>query len=182
MLLTTEFGFLPSNSPSEKLQNYIFLKPLKHGSLSTWIGTLFSEHDVFSFLTGIWPIEMSSGDAKGWNQGGRRPVKIGERPKMFAPSDVYYFFRKIFYIVPQIFRRSTNWRWRPFFALHPGFSEGFPGNFFPKTGENELLHLRKHTSKREEIQSKFSKAGGYPPPAPGRAATGALLRGTKLLN
>jgi hypothetical protein len=52
--------------------------------------------------------EVSVAARRGESRGGGRPVKMGERPKMFAPSDVYYFFRKIFYLLSQIFRRGTN--------------------------------------------------------------------------
>ncbi len=61
---------------------------------------------------------------------------MGERPKMFAPSDVHYFFRKIFYLLPKFSDVKTFF----FFFCSPSwffrFSGGFPGNFCPKIGEN----------------------------------------------
>jgi hypothetical protein len=60
-----------------------------------------------------------------------------------------------------------------FFALHPGFSGGFPGNFCPKIGENDLLHFRKQTPKRETAYLKMGensvrifKSRGIPSQAP----------------
>jgi hypothetical protein len=69
---------------------------------------------------------------EGVKAGGVRPVKMGERPKMFAPSDVHYFFRKNFLSSAEIFQLKTFFF---FFALHTGFS-GFqeisPVTFAPK--------------------------------------------------
>jgi hypothetical protein len=96
---------------------------------------------------------------------------MGERPKMFAPSDVHYFFRKIFYLLPKFSDEVPTGDL--FFALHPGFSgfqEDFPVTFARKWEKMTLSTLgskpqneRKLTPKWEKIKSKFSKAGGPPP-------------------
>ncbi len=91
---------------------------------------------------------------RGESRGGR-PVKMGERAKIFAPSNVHYFFRKIFYLLPKFSDDVPTEDL--FFALHPGFSGGFPGNFCPKIGENDLLHFWKQTPKREKAYLKMGE-------------------------
>jgi hypothetical protein len=70
---------------------------------------------------------------EGVKAGGGGLVKMKERPKMFAPSDVHYFFRKFSIFCPNF---QTRYRMETFFsALYPGFSgfqEDFPVNFAPK--------------------------------------------------
>jgi hypothetical protein len=106
---------------------------------------------------------------------------MGESPKMFPPSDVHYFFRKIFYLLPKFSDEVPTGDL--FFALHPGFSgfqEDFPVTFARKWEKMTLSTLgskpqneRKLTPKWEKIKSKFSKAGG--PPLI-RAATVAIVQ------
>ncbi len=100
---------------------------------------------------------------------GRTPVKMGERPKMFAPSDVHYFFREIFYLLPKFSDQLlTEDHFFSLSILAFRFPGGFLANFFPKTGENDpkwekmistfgrkAQNGRKHTLKWEKIQLKF---------------------------
>ncbi len=76
------------------------------------------------------------------------------------------FFGKFSIFCPNF---QTRYRLKTFFLFYsPSWffrrSGGFPVNFCPRVGENDLLHFRKKTPKWEKIHSKFSKAGRFTAP------------------
>ncbi len=96
-----------------------------------------------------WSVAARRGESRG------RPVKMGERLKMFALSDIHYFFRQIFYLLRQIVRRGTSWR--PFFCSPSWFfrfSGGFSGNFRQKM---TLPTFGSNPEKRKKPTLKWAK-------------------------